>query len=128
MKEQHSKLCSQKKKVLNKAPYGPAGTVLTWYVAAVKAAKGCKRMNANIFTSGGDATFLAEQMTADSKGCCVRGAVWIARTAGEHLGAVGTAEGRVEYIVTLMRLSDSSVMEWLCFCASKTNTFKCSCC
>lgn len=46
-----------------------------------------------------------EQMSAIEKVV-----VWsaIEEPIGEHLGAVGQAEGRVEYIVTLMRLSDSS--------------------
>lgn len=96
-------------RVLNKASHGPVGNSADQLCSALRI-PAPKRMKTNIFTSPVDAPcpslFHGAARTDDqnSKGLLSS----IELPAGEHLGAKRQAEGWVEYIVTLMRLSDPS--------------------
>lgn len=59
----------------------------------------CKTMKTNIFTSGKGASFLASTVWSEQS---------LALANGRASGCRRQAEGRAEYIVTLMRLSGSS--------------------
>lgn len=139
MKEQDSKRWSEKSKKKERKKKAPCLSPPSSQYSVVETERSsCRRMKTNIFSkcNGWRSTCLQEQMSRIQK---VAVSTWLTAVGGfvgvdgggdsvRASGGSRAGRGMRRIYCDINEVVRLLVMEWLRFCARKTNTLKCSCC